>query len=168
MFSFQLKVLCDTGTSHSFIGDFVFPFSNCTATGDCALVQGMKLLPAPVHKLQFSCSLVEREVKMAMCPVLPIPGIQVILGNDVAGACVWADAPASVVTSPSVPETPDQKVQEVPDVFPVCVVTHAQCEKQLSSEQCIEYIDNCNGSIPGSQLCGSRSGHRAARRSHPW
>ena len=91
-----VKILRDTGAFNSFIVSSVLAFSQSTDTGDCILMRGMGLnvLPVPVHKLELDCGLVQGEVAMGTRPALPIRGVDVILGNDLAGSRVWADGPA--------------------------------------------------------------------------
>ena len=54
---------------------------------------GLTVLPVPVHKLKLDCGLVQREVAMGVRPALPIPGVDIILGNDLCGSRVWASCP---------------------------------------------------------------------------
>lgn len=68
---------------------------------------GLQRFPAPLQKLMLECGLAQGEVKMAVCPALPIEGITAILGHGPAGSCVWADVPPPVcATSPSLSEQP--------------------------------------------------------------
>ena len=103
-----VKILRDTGASRSYIVSSVLPFSQFTATGDNVLMKGMDLdvLPVPAHKLRLDCGLVQGEVTMGVRPALPVQGVQVILGNDLAGSRVWADGPPQpvVTASPGVAE----------------------------------------------------------------
>ena len=96
----------------------------------------MQVLSAPLHWLMLHCSLVQGEVAMGVRPALPVPGISVILGNDLAGSKVWSDvSPSPVVTSkPVVRELADPQ-QNLVEVFPACVVTRAQsCKIQGPQE----------------------------------
>ena len=59
-----------------------------------------------------------------MRPFLPVEGVSVIWGNNLAGAPVWGDASPSLVVCPD-PATsgpPDHCEQCFPDVFSACVV----------------------------------------------
>uniref|UniRef100_A0A3B5QIF6 CCHC-type domain-containing protein n=1 Tax=Xiphophorus maculatus TaxID=8083 RepID=A0A3B5QIF6_XIPMA len=90
-----VKILRDTGAFNSYIVSSVLPFSEETKTGDHVLMRGMGLLvePVPLHKLTLTCGLVQGEVIMGVHPALPLEGVDIILGNDLAGGWVWADFP---------------------------------------------------------------------------
>lgn len=45
-----------------------------------------------VHKIFLSCDLMQGEVEVAVHPALPVDGVGVILGINLAGARVWANA----------------------------------------------------------------------------
>lgn len=61
-----------------------------------------------------------------MCPKLPVDGVSIILGNNLAGANVF---PCPVVANrPNACLQPDLSVQ-IPSVFPACVVTRSQLKK---------------------------------------
>jgi len=69
------------------------PFSPRSDTGGCILVRGMGLttLFVPVHKMFLSCDLVQREAEVGVRPQLPVKGVDIILGNDLAGHRIWPD-----------------------------------------------------------------------------
>lgn len=56
-----------------------------------------------------------------------IQGISVILGNDLAGARVWADVslPVIVAPVPMVMLEPDENERDFPEAFTACAVTRA-------------------------------------------
>lgn len=56
---------------------------------------------------------------------LPLDGVDVILGNDLAGAKGWKDDPPSLELTSMPDWTQDECVKQHPHVFPVCAVTHA-------------------------------------------
>uniref|UniRef100_A0A4W6FVS0 Gypsy retrotransposon integrase-like protein 1 n=1 Tax=Lates calcarifer TaxID=8187 RepID=A0A4W6FVS0_LATCA len=159
-----VKILRDTGAFDSFIVSTVLPFSHCTDTGDYILMRGMGLnvLPVPVHKLELDCGLVRGEVVMGVRPALPIPGVDIILGNDLAGIRVWADGPPPpvVTSSPSVAEKPDESAQSFPSVFTACAVTRAMRSREAEPEaeqSDTEGNEAPSVSIPDSLLSVSRS-----------
>ncbi|XP_013856451.1 uncharacterized protein LOC106512364 [Austrofundulus limnaeus] len=124
----DVKILRDTGASESFILESVLPFSSSSGTGRSVLIRGIGLetFSVPLHKIYLESELVQGEVIMAVRPSLPVEGISVILGNNLAGGRVWRDvAPPPVVrVSPSV-SVLDVCAQDFPDVFPSCAVTRA-------------------------------------------
>lgn len=88
---------------------------------------GLTLVPAPLHKVVLCYYLVKGEVILGVPPALPFEGVQVILGNELAGGRIWADSqPSGVVThTPSVNKA-EIEDKGYPQVFPVCAVTRAQ------------------------------------------
>lgn len=116
-----VKILRDSGALDSFILSSVLPFSSDTDTGNFVLVRGMglSLVPAPLHKVILCSGLVEGEVVLGVRPALPVDGVQVILGNDLAGGRIWADSQPSLVVT----RTPSVNKAEMEDkghsrVFP--------------------------------------------------
>ena len=124
-----VKILRDTGAFDSYVLGSVLSFSEKTDTGDKILMRGMGLgvVPVPVHKMNLDCELVQREVTMGVRPALPIEGVDIILGNDLAGSRVWAKCspPPVVSLSPLGTEHPDESAVRFPQAFPACVVTRA-------------------------------------------
>ncbi|KAJ8364888.1 hypothetical protein SKAU_G00137190 [Synaphobranchus kaupii] len=75
-------------------------FVSLSATGDSVLVRGIgsTQLNVPLHWVNLESDLVRGAVVVGVLPVLPVEGVDVILGNDLAGELVWGDA--SVVVTP--------------------------------------------------------------------
>ncbi len=143
----RVKILCDTGTFDSFIVTAALPFSDKTDTGAFIPVRGMgmTILCVPRHKMMLSCELFQGEVAVVVRPALPLEGIQMIMGNDIAGSRVWSDVPhpasvglvPGVVTevgksevalplvapTPLVSNEPDRNAIEFPGVCRVCGYT---------------------------------------------
>lgn len=138
-----VKILRDTGATDSFIRASVLPFSEETDTGDCVIVRGVSLVPlsAPLHKIFLTCGLVEGDVHIAVRPGLPIDGIDVILGNDLAGDRVWASG--CPVKLPAQVKEPDDCQRNFPEVFTACAVTRAmtKAESDTSNEDCDFKVD---------------------------
>ncbi len=131
---------------------------------------GLNVLPVPVHKLELDCGLVQGEVAMGVHPALPIRGMDVILGSDLAGSRAWADGPPPpVVTSlPSVTELPDGSAQCFPDVFTACAVTRAMSRGETEVEQSNAGESGVfTVSIPDSLLSVSCSDLAAEQRADP-
>ena len=53
----------------------------------------MSVVPVPLHSVVLFSGLVQGEVAMGVRPVMPIEGVDVILGNGLAGSRVWAEGP---------------------------------------------------------------------------
>lgn len=98
----QVVMLRDMAAFDLFILGSTFPFSEETDTVSFVPIRGMgmSVFPLSLHELVLDSDLFSGVVKMGMCPALPVDGIQVIVGNDVAGSCVWPDQPARPLLAP--------------------------------------------------------------------
>lgn len=92
---FPVKVLRDTGSSESFVLESVLPFSQESDTGTKVLIQGIGLqaLSVPLHNVFLQSDLIKGPVVLGIRPSLPVEGVSVILGNNLAGDRVWRDVP---------------------------------------------------------------------------
>ncbi|KAK0135738.1 hypothetical protein N1851_028415 [Merluccius polli] len=133
----RVKILRDSGANQSLILSSVLPFSAHTATGGKAPVLGvgMVTLWVPVHRVHLDSDLVCGEVDIAIRPELPIQGVDVILGNDLAGSKIWEKGPPLVYVGSvlQVPKEPEGCAKESPEVFSSCAVTRAK--SKVLSEQ---------------------------------
>ena len=95
-----VNILRDTGALQTYIRQAVIPFSSVSDTGDFMLMRGMgmKIVPVSLHRLRLVCGLVTGEVVVGVRPELPVEGVDIILGNDLAGDKVWAEAQSPVGT----------------------------------------------------------------------
>lgn len=132
-----VKILRDTGANQSFILDSVLPFSFVTDTGNSVLIKGIGLntINVPLHRITLHSDLVKGDVSIAVRRSLPVAGVSVILGNDLAGNWVWKGVPPPlrVTDSPSVTAEPDECEQLYPEVFTACAVTRAMRRAELTS-----------------------------------
>ncbi|XP_060928436.1 uncharacterized protein LOC133002867 [Limanda limanda] len=131
---------------------------------------GLSVFPVPLHKMVFNCGLVKGEVVMGVRPALPIEGVEVIVGNDLAGSSVWAGTqpnpiPPIVTSSPCVTGEPDESAQRFPGVFTACAVTRAMGRAESGPEPASEQEGaEERVPIPNSLLSVSRSGLVAEQR----
>lgn len=79
----------------------------------------MGYIPRPVHRIHIQSGLVMGFFPVAMCAALPVQGIVLFLGNDIAGGKVTPTL--EVLDSPWCGE-PDTDFATSP-VFPACVLT---------------------------------------------
>lgn len=118
-----VKILHDTGASESFILESTLSFSAASSLGKSVLVQGIALagISVPLHKVVLKSEWVKGEVIMGVCPSLPVKGVDVILGNNLAGECVWPDvSPLPIVASLPIDNLCDVAAEEFPTVFVMC------------------------------------------------
>lgn len=92
------------------------PLSANTTTGSHALVRGIDtgVLQVPLHRVHLSSDLVGCSVVVGVRPSLPVPGVDLVMGNDQAGTVVW-EGP-KVIPLPA----PTESVKSSP-VLPVCL-----------------------------------------------
>ncbi len=88
-----VKILRYTGSSESFILESVFPFSEVSSEGRSVLIRGIGLntLSVPLHRVHLTSDLICGEVSLGVRPTLPVDGVTVILGNNLAGGRVWRE-----------------------------------------------------------------------------
>lgn len=153
-----VTMLRDTGGSQSIIREGILPLSHESSCHSSAVIQGvgMRFIPAPLHCVHIRSSLINGFFKVAVRPALPINGVDVIVGNDLAGG--------KVMPVPEVLDNPDLSLESVSttqplEIFPACVVTQAQAKKYdidlsdsfLSSEPVLEVVTRSNGQ-PEAQM----------------
>ena len=82
-----VTILRDTGANQTLILDGVLPFSKYTFTGDSILIQGVEVAPisVPLHRVKLLSDFVSGVVRVDVRPSLPVVGVTLILGNDLAG-----------------------------------------------------------------------------------
>lgn len=82
-------VLRDTGTARSLLAKNILPLSDTTSLGTHVLIQVIELgiLCVPLHRIHLKSELVSGVVVVGVHPTLPIPGVSLILGNDL----VWGE-----------------------------------------------------------------------------
>ncbi|XP_029927354.1 uncharacterized protein LOC115373220 [Myripristis murdjan] len=145
-----VTILRDTGAKQTIIRGGVLSFSEDSYCGADVLAWGVKMsaVRVPLHFVELSSRFVSGKFRIAVRPQLPIAGIDVILGNDLAGKKVF---PAPEVTDDPIPSAGDSVSDELnsPPVFPVCAVTRAQAKK---FKDCVDLSDSfMNGSEPVCQ-----------------
>lgn len=136
-----VTILRDTGASESFILQDVLPFSSVSSTGTNVLIRGIGLnvLSVPLHKIMLTSEIVSGEVVIGVRPSLPVDGVHIILGNNLAGDKVWPDVLSPPVVS-SVPISgPDESGTNFPEVFTACAVTRfmTSAQPKLSSDSVV-------------------------------
>lgn len=93
-------------------------------------------LSSSLHKVTLTCGLVEGDVVVGVRPKLPVEGVHMILGNDLAGSKVWADGKPNIFKRELAlaGETPDCS-SVPPNVFPSCAITRAASRlKEVESQ----------------------------------
>ena len=123
-----VKILRDTGASQTLLASDSISLTEASSTGTSVLLQGLEMdyTEVPLHRINLDCELVSGPVVVAVRPKLPIEGVSLILGNDLAGGKVKVNP--LVVQSPKVIEEFD--IKQLPnEYFPSCAVTRAMSKK---------------------------------------
>ena len=137
----KVKVLRDTGATQSLMLDSVLPLTENSFTGANVLISGveMGILEVPLHEVNIKSSLINGNIVIGMRPSLPVEGISLILGNDLAGEKVMVDP--RVVEKPRDNEKTERLAEKFPGIFPASVVTRSmKAKKEVIKEQGKEEI----------------------------
>ena len=123
-----VKILRDTGASQSLLLEGIVPLSEKTSSGSSVLLQGVELgfINVPLHCVYLKSDLVTGPVTIGVRPELPVEGVSLILGNDLAGEKVRVDPLVSSTPSQVDAETVDSNVVFK---YPSCAVTRSMSKK---------------------------------------
>ena len=126
----KVKILRDTGATQSLMLDSVLPITENSFTGANVLISGveMGILEVPLHEVNIKSSLINGNIVIGMRPSLPVEGISLILGNDLAGEKVMVDP--RVVEKPRDDERTERLAEKFPGIFPASVVTRSMKAKE--------------------------------------
>ena len=99
-------------------------------TGTKVLIQGVELEPirVPLHEVELHSSIVTGLVRVGARPSLPVEGLSMILGNDLAGGRVTADP--CVTMQPTISD----RTNEETTIYPACAVTQAMVRKEAERD----------------------------------
>ena len=139
-----ITILRDTGATQSLLLNSTLKFSDESATGESILAQGIEgsYVDIPLHSVYLTSNLVTGQVLVGLRPSLPVKGISLLLGNDLAGGKV-----ESLVQMTSEPSTTDKMSEdETTDLYPSCAVTRAMAKKALEVDSsCIDLSETFVG-----------------------
>ena len=126
----KVKILRDTGATQSLMLDSVLPLTENSFTGANVLISGVEMgvLEVPLHEVNIKSSLINGNIVIGMRPSLPVEGISLILGNDLAGERVMVDP--RVVEKPRDDEETERLAEKFPGIFPASVVTRSMKAKE--------------------------------------
>ena len=137
----KVKILRDTGATQSLMLDSVLPLTENSFTGANVLISGveMGILEVPLHEVNIKSSLINCKIVIGMRPSLPVEGISLILGNDLAGEKVMVDP--REVEKPGEDQKTERLAEKFPGIFPASVVTRSmKAKKEAIKEQGKEEI----------------------------
>ena len=159
----KVRVLRDTGASQSLILSTALPFSEESSAGASVLIQGVEggYKEVPLHVVHIETDLVCGNFVVGVVPSLPVWGVTLLLGNDLAGDRVVLEP--VVCKSPVEEESTERLEKELSHVFPSCVVTRSMVNKtidesiDLSDSFFSEMVDGGAGVSPETVCSGPES-----------
>ena len=128
----------DTGASQSLLLDNILPLSEKTSVNRSVEIQGVELgsVQVPLHMIHLKSDLVSGPVIVGIRPSLPIEGVSMILGNDLAKDRV---VPAPIfVSEPEIDESTEHLEVQYPGIFPSCVVTRSVSRAKEKDSQFVD------------------------------
>ena len=131
-----IKILRDTGAFQTLILEDILPFSEKSSVGANVLISGVEggTISVPLHKIHLQSDLVSGAVIVGIKSSLPVKGISMLLGNDLAGCKVFPEV--CVVQTPISSASAEQLTDEFPNIFSACADTCLQKHFQ-KSEVCV-------------------------------
>lgn len=107
------------------------PWSDEPSCGAGVIVQGidMSFVNVPLHRVKTESDLVSCCFNLAVCTSLPVSGIHLIMGNDVAGGKVHP-----VLELLKQPKTQASEIS--PDIFSACVLLKPKHVNGMSRGLC--------------------------------
>ena len=134
----KIRIFRDTGANQSLILKNVLPWTEKSNTGKEAACRGEGgRFDIPLHKVWLDCGYVTGEVTVGVKETLSIDGVDMFIGNDLAGKRVIPnlqmveDPVKEMIENPTQAAVPNPTNEEklVPEVFPVCAVTRAMARR---------------------------------------
>ena len=161
-----VKVLRDTGATQSLIASDVLPLSAQTSVDTSVLIQGvgLEVIRVPLHQIHLQSELISGLVVVGVRPSLPVKGVTLILGNDLAGNKVQSNL--EVVNSSKQALHSPPMADGSSEVHPACVVTRAAArraqeqEKDLPMSQPVTPADNVLNQVQERQSTSQDVGKR--------
>ena len=134
----SVVILRDTGASQTLMSSSVLQVREKASEGDSVLVKGVgrDYKPVPLQKVYLKSDLVTGPVEVGIVSEIPVEGVDVVLGNDLAGDRVKAD-PHMCKEPSAEKEDSDKKSQDDQGTGQACVVKRSMKmkAKQETSEE---------------------------------
>ncbi|XP_068225233.1 uncharacterized protein, partial [Palaemon carinicauda] len=121
-------------------------------TNDKVIVRSIGgLTSLPRARVHLDCGIFKGSIIVGIVESLPIPGVDVLVGNDVAGNLV---VPDPVVCDNPLEVSPVQQLEDVePELFPSCVVERSRGLRGIVLTESVPSIDDQFNAVE----CGARS-----------
>ncbi len=132
--SATVTILRDTGAAQSMMLDSVLPMLSKQQSASHVLVKSFgcdSYSSIPVYTVTLESDLVNEEVNVGVVSELPVKGVDLLLGNDLAGSRVVAVPQLCVDPMVNISDDLETKF---PGTFPSCVVTRSMSHKANNDE----------------------------------
>ena len=125
-----VSILRDTRVSQSLMLKDILLLSEQSYTGSNVLIQGVKseVISIPLHIVNLHTELVSGPVMVGAMTSLPVEGISLILGNDLARNWIIC-----MCSTPRLSTESEESELQQSGVFPSCAVTRAMAKKNADS-----------------------------------
>ena len=120
-------------------------------------------MSVPLHNLYFSSDVVQGVVSMGVRPSLPVEGVDVILGNNLADKLICPVVPPSLLVSSLPLVGGPNGAESNPEVYPVCAVTRAVA-RVMTDKPVSTKIESVEFPVPDFPLSVSRSQFRKEQK----
>ncbi|XP_076055291.1 uncharacterized protein LOC143033689 [Oratosquilla oratoria] len=144
-----LKILRDTGSALSLVAKDAVPSIETCYTGNWVLVNGLTGgSHIPLCMLYLRSPITSGYVTLGVVDRLPVEGVSLLIGNDLAGGVMLHNAMVS--SCPSVENNTSQIEKNLPGLFPACAVTRSMSQRESaeSSEPVSGRVDDVDPSLP--------------------
>ncbi|KAK4315403.1 hypothetical protein Pmani_013320 [Petrolisthes manimaculis] len=160
-YSEEVTMLRDSGALQSLLLKGVVPVGK---SGKTVLVNSLWGLDAvPLVTIHLESELFSGSALVGVVDQLPVPGVQFILGNDLAGGKMGSLPVVSEVPVES--KETEKLVEEIPDVFPVCAVTRSMTARKGSepdeTEMKLPLCEDVEVDLSETFLANLDSGHES-------
>lgn len=150
----KIKILRDTGATQSLIVEEDMPRGSETTTGERVVIQGVgsNFVSVQLHRISLDSNIVCGPIVIGVVDSLPMKGISMLLGNDLARERVVPHP--RVVEKLSVLEETEKIEETHPGTFPSCLVTRANARKRAEETSArMESENEGNEVVDPSQTC---------------
>ncbi|XP_063601112.1 uncharacterized protein LOC134777204 [Penaeus indicus] len=120
----KILFLRDTGSNQSLILKGLLEWTSESYTGRDVCIKGLGLgMTVPLHNVSLESGFVNGIVEVGVKDELPVPGVQMLLGNDLAGDKTIPEP--IMCENPLKGEASVEKRETNNEIYPACVVTRA-------------------------------------------
>ena len=149
---YPVTILRDTGATGSLL---INPTGKPLESNESILIRGVAGFDTfPKVSIELDCELVKATADVGVVDSLPVPGISLLLGNDIADAKVFPHAIVSNVPV-DVPETIALEEQH-PEVFNVCAVTRSMAKVMDTLPEIVENVDVKESDVSSNDVGASQ------------